>query len=103
MIRNNSGSTLENIAVQLENKNPYVVGKISSGQTVHIFLLPDSESRIQLAFADSTGALHTEIIAGYVESGYCGEINTLILPGLRIESHDQSFAEWNWKSWYGFL
>jgi hypothetical protein len=102
-IQNTSGSTLENVVVKLENKPPYIVGKISSGYTRNIFLLPGAESNIRLDFNDSSGARHTAIIAGYVESGYCGEINTQILPGLKIESRDQSFAEWNWKSWYGFL
>jgi hypothetical protein len=103
VIQNKSGSTLENVAVSLENKTPYSVGTIRPDQKKNIFLLPDAATSIRLDVEDAAGVRHTKIVAGYVEDGYCGEVHTQILPDLRVESSDKSFAEWNWKSWYGFL
>lgn len=103
VIKNESGTTLENVAVSLENKAPYSIGTMLPNQKKNVFLLPAAESSIRMDVKDSAGVLHTKTLAGYVENGYCGEVYIQILPALRIESRDKSFAEWNWQSWYGFL
>jgi hypothetical protein len=103
IVQNESGTNLKNANVMLENGDSYLLGEIAVGKTEKIFVVPGPESNIRLEFADPNGRQHSEIVAGYVENGYCGDVTVRVLPNLSLKSRDDSFAMLNWKSWYGFL
>jgi hypothetical protein len=102
-VRNESGTSLRDAHVILEYGDPYLLGDIAAGKTKKALIVPVAKSNIQLEFADLNGQRHSELVAGYVENGYCGDVTVRILRNISVTSHDDSFAVWNWKSWYGFL
>jgi hypothetical protein len=103
LVQNESGMSLRDANIILEQGEPYPLGEIAAGKKKKIFIVPDADSRIRVAFTDQNGLRHSEIVAGYVENGYCGDVRVQVLAYLRVSSRDDSFAVWNWKSWYGFL
>jgi len=103
VVENESGMTLRDANIALEQGGLYLLGEIAAGKKKKIFIVPGNDSRIGASFTDQNGQRHSEIIAGYVESGYCGDVTVQVLPNLMVSVHDDSFAVWNWKSWYGFL
>jgi len=103
IVQNESGTSLKDANVILENGGPYRLGDIPAGKTKKAFIVPYTDSSIRLEFAAQTGQRQSEIVAGYVENGYCGDVTVRVLPNISVTSHDDSFAVWNWKSWYGFL
>jgi hypothetical protein len=102
-VQNESGRSLRDANIMLEQGRAYLLGEIPSGKKKNIFIVPVADSRIRLEFTDQIGKVHSEIVAPYVENGYCGDVETQVAANLKISSHDLSFAVWNWKSWYGFL
>jgi hypothetical protein len=102
-VRNESGKNLKNADLMLDRGDSYLIGDIAVGTTRNIFVAPGTKSSIRLEFADAEGQKHSEIVAGYVENGYCGDVTVRVLPNLNLRSRDESFALLNWKSWYGFL
>jgi hypothetical protein len=103
LVQNESGMSLRDANIMLEHGGPYLLGEIAAGKKKKIFIVPGADSRIRLEFTDQIGKVHSEIVAPYVENGYCGDVTVQVLPNLMVSSHDDSFAVWNWKSWYGFL
>jgi hypothetical protein len=103
LVQNESGMNLKDANIMLEQGEPYLLGEIAAGKRKKIFVVPVADSRIRVAFTDQNGQRHSEIVADYVENGYCGDVTVRVLPNLMVSSHDDSFAVWNWKSWYGFL
>jgi len=102
VLQNESGVILKNATIRFENGKQYSVGEIAPGKTRQLFVISASKSNIRLDFADPNGRIHSEIVAGYVENGYCGDVTVQVQPDLRVKSLDASFAM-SWKSWYGFL
>jgi hypothetical protein len=103
IVQNESGTSLNNANVILEYGHPYLLGNLAAGKTKKIFIVHGADSRIRLEFADPKGQRQSEIVAGYVENGYGGDVTVRILPNFSVRSRDDSFAMLNWKSWYGFL
>ncbi len=103
IVRNESGTSLRDANVILEYGDPYLLGDIAAGKTKKTFIVPGADSSIRLEFAAQKGQRKSEIVAGYVENGYCGDVTVRVLPNISVTSHDDSVAVWNWKSWYGFL
>ena len=103
IVQNESGTNLKNTNILLENGDSYPLAEIAVDKTKKIFVVPGSESNIRLEFADPNGRQHSEIVAGYVENAYCGDVTVRVTSNLKVISNDNSFAMWNWKSWYGFL
>jgi hypothetical protein len=103
IVQNESGTNLKNANVMLENGDSYLLGEIAVGKTEKIFVVPGPESNIRLEFADPNGQQRSEIVAGYVENSYCGDVAVGVLSDFSVRSRDESFALVNWKSWYGFL
>lgn len=103
IVQNESGTSLKDANVILEYGRPYQLGDIAAGETKKAFIVPSADSRIRVEFTNQNGQRHSGIAAGYVEKGYCGDVTVRVLPNLNIRSRDDSFAVWNWKSWYGFL
>jgi len=87
----------------LEKGPPYSLGEIAPGKSQHVFAQTRVESSILLDFDDATGVHHTDRIAGYVENDYCGEVAAKVLQNLKVNSRDESFILFNWKSWLGLL
>ena len=103
VVENESGMTLGDANIALEQGGPYVLGEVAAGKKEKIFVVPRNASRIRASFTDQKGQTHSQIVAGYVENGYCGDVTVQVLPNLMVSVHDDSFAMFNWKSWYGFL
>jgi hypothetical protein len=103
VLHNESGAILKNATIRFENEKQYSLGEIAPGKTRKLFVISDSKSNIRLNFADPNGLIHSEIVAGYVENGYCGDVTVQVQPDLRVKLLDESLELWNWKSWYGFL
>jgi len=103
IVQNESGTSLNNANVILEYGDPYLLGNLAAGKTKKIFIVHGADARIRLEFADPKGQRQSEIVAGYVENGYGGDVTVRILPNSSVRSRDDSFAMLNWKSWYGFL
>jgi hypothetical protein len=103
IVQNESGTSLKDANVILEYGDPYRLGDIAPGRTKKKFIVPTADSSIRLEFGAQKGQRQSEIVAGYVENGYCGDVTVRVLANIGVKSHDDSFAVWNWKSWYGFL
>jgi hypothetical protein len=103
IVHNESGTNLKNAKVTLESGDSYLLGEIAVGKTKSIFVVPGTPSNIRLEFADPNGQQRSEIVAGYVENSYCGDVAVGVLSDFSVRSRDESFALVNWKSWYGFL
>jgi hypothetical protein len=103
VVENESGVTLIDANIVLEQGGPYLLGGIAAGKKKEIFIVPRNDSRVRASFTDQNGQTHSEIVAGYVEHGYCGNVTVRVLRNLSLRSRDESFALLNWKSWYGFL
>jgi len=103
ILQNESGVIVKNATIGFEDGKQYSIGEIVPGKTKMLFIVPGPESNIRLDFADPNRRQHSEIVAGYVENGYCGDVTVQVQPDLRVKSLDESLALWNWKSWYGFL
>jgi hypothetical protein len=102
VVENKTEITLRDANIVVEQGGPYLLGEIAAGKKKKIFIVPGNDSRIRASFTDQNGQRHSEIVAGYVENGYCGDVTVRVLPNLMVSVHDDSFAVWNWKSWYSF-
>jgi len=103
IVQNESGTSLKDANVILEYGDPYPLGDIAASKTKRAFIVPDADSRIRASFTDQNSHRHSEIVAAYVENGYCGDVTVRVTSNLKVISHDNSFTMWNWRSWYGFL
>jgi hypothetical protein len=56
-----------------------------------------------LEFTDAAGVQHTELIVGYVESGYCGNAKVTVLPGNQVLSKEEISLIACRKSWLAFF
>ncbi len=101
VIQNDSGATLRNASVRLEKGPAYSLGEIESRTSRHVFVRTRAESSVLLDFDDATGVHHTNVVAGYIENDYCGEVAVNVLQGFSVNSRDKSFTLFNWKSWPG--
>lgn len=102
-VRNSSGHALRQVTVKLEHSKEYRLGDMAVGSRKTIYIEPAGGDSIRLEVIDANNVQHTDLIAGYVESGYRGDVSVQIAPGGRIVSVDHSFAPYNWKSWWAFI
>jgi hypothetical protein len=103
VVQNESGTIVKKVTVKFEQGKQYSLGEIASGKTEKIFVVPGAESNIRLDYVDPNGRLHSDIVAGYVENGYCDDVTARIMQDFSVTARDDSCLYWNWKSWYGFL
>jgi len=87
----------------LEHENKYSMGEIGPGQRKRIFVEPAGGDSIRLEFTNGNHLPHSELVAGYVEGGYYGDVTAQVGPGGRTSSQDDSFVLFPWKSWLDFL
>jgi hypothetical protein len=104
VVRNESKETLHNVNVRVEHRGGrYYLPDLQPGQRKRVFVKAVGESSIMLEFMDSKNIQRTAMIAGYVESDYCGTTTAIIHDPGRIEVHDDTFGVICWKSWFEFL
>ncbi len=103
IVQNSSGQVLHQVTVKLEHGKEYALGDIIEGTHRTIFVEPAGEDSIRLEFIDAANSKHIDMLAGYVENGYCGDVTARIWQGERLSLSDESFAAYNWKSWWGFI
>ena len=100
IVSNDSVGELREVSVKVEYKGErYLLPDIKPGQTRTVFVRPHGESTINLEFSDARGARRKEMLAGYVENGYCGRTRSRVLPDGRVEVEDDSFGSACWSSW----
>ena len=103
VVDNESGEVLREVAVKVVAKGKrYPLPDLEPGQTRRVFVKPVGESAIDLEFTGSKNLRHTEMLAGYVEDGYCGKATATVYPS-RVESRDDTFGIIYWKSWLDFV
>jgi hypothetical protein len=104
VIANQSGATLRDAIVALESKKEYRLGAVSQGRSKTVYVEPAGKDSIRLQFTGANNVRRDELIAAYVENGYCGEVRVKVLPDGRVLANDESYALYhNWWSWLGFI
>ena len=100
LVNNQSGEVLRHVILKEETHGPqHDLGDLGIGIRRHIFVQPRTESHINLEFLDSGGISHTELVVGYVESGYCGRATAIVQPGGKVnvkENIDIVFCKGSW-------
>jgi hypothetical protein len=89
LIQNKSGGALHQVVIKLDDdvgKNrTYPLSDIAPNDRARIYVLPTAASVINLEWASPAGERQTELLSGYVESGYCGNLKVSIYPGSKSE------------------
>jgi hypothetical protein len=91
-IQNSSSELLRQVTIKLEHGKEYPLGDIASGKRRAIFIEPTAEDSIRLEFRDTKNFTQSEVVAGYVESGYCGDVRSQVLSGGHLRTEDDSFV-----------
>jgi hypothetical protein len=103
-IANQTSETLRDTVVALESKKGYRIGTVSHGRSKTVYVEPTGGDSIRLQFTDTNNVRRNELIAGYVENGYCGEVRVKVRPDGSVLANDESYAlYYNWWSWLGFV
>jgi hypothetical protein len=104
VILNRSDSTLYSVrAIAKPKPGTTYVGDLKANERKLLFIQPQGESHIELQFTDMTGAAHSQIIAGYVEKGYCGTARAEVYPRYVISAHEDIGIVWCPGGWFSFL
>jgi hypothetical protein len=102
--RNESRETLRDVSLKVESRGArYVLPDLANGKTRRVFVHAVGESSIVLEFSDEHGQRHREMVAGYVEDGYCGVDTITVWPGGAVETHEDNYRMVCWRSWLEFL
>ncbi len=72
-------------------------------ENIHSYVKPVTAAQINLECADLDQGRLAESIVGYVEDGYSGEANAVVLPKGRIEATEKIYPVIDWRSWFGFM
>ena len=91
-IQNSSSELLRQVTIKLEHGKEYPLGDIAPGKRRAIFIEPTAEDSIRLEFRDTKNFTQSEVVAGYVESGYCGDVRSQVLSGGHLRTEDDSFV-----------
>ena len=103
IVSNESGEALRQVSLKVETRGKrYSLPDFAAGQHRRVFVEPVGESHINLEFLDARNKVHSELVVGYVETGYCGTAKAVILPEGRVESTDFIPELVCWKGWLGF-
>lgn len=102
-VRNKSGHALRHVTVKLERGKEYILGEMAVGSRKAVYAEPAGGDSIRLEVVDSSNVKYAHVIAGYVESGYCGDVSVEITPDGRVIAADHSFAPNSWRSWWAFI
>lgn len=103
VVRNQSGGVLRNVAVKVDYRGArYPLPDLKPGESRRVFVKPVGESSILLEFVDAKQLPHRELLAGYVEDGYCGKAVATVYAD-RVDARDETFGLVYWKSWLDFV
>ncbi|MFB3920372.1 MAG: hypothetical protein ACE145_01545 [Terriglobia bacterium] len=103
-VRNESSTILRGFSVKVESRGKrYPLPDLEPGKITRVYVDPVTESSINLEFTDAQNEHHSDVLAGYVESGYCGTVTARVLVDNKVISKDDSFRILYWKSWLEFL
>ena len=103
-VRNQSGETLRQVGVKFDSRGKtYSMPDLAPNERRRVFVQPVGESSIEAEFTDASGKPHVEVVAGYVESGYCGDVQATILPGGKTKLTEDISVNVCWKSWLDFI
>jgi hypothetical protein len=104
LVGNRSGETLRRVVLKEEIHGPrYELGDFRDGFSRHIFIRPKTESHIAMDFQDAAGTPHSELVVGYLESGYCGSAEAVVEPGGKVmanEHVDILFCKGSWLDFF---
>ncbi len=107
LVSNESGETLRQVSVKVENMGDrartYGLSDLAPSARVRVYVQPVTESHINLEFTDARGKLHVETVVGYAESGYCGNAKATILPGGKTKLTEDIDLVFCRKSWLDFI
>jgi len=106
-VRNRTSGVLRTVGIEVQKHEGtgirYPLRDLQPGQSQRVYVEPKTESSIHLKYSDSTNSRHDEILAGYVEDGYCGEATATVLPSGKVIAQDDTFRLFYWKSWLEFF
>jgi hypothetical protein len=103
ILRNRTSYPLRNVEIKVDHKGRrYALADLAAGKTVRVYVQPVGASSINLEFTDPQNLDHQEMLAGYVETGYCGRTTATIFPD-HVAIDDHSFGVICWMSWLDFV
>jgi len=104
LVSNQSGEILRYVVLKEETHGPrYELGDLGDGFSRRIFIRPRTESHVAMSFQDASGTLHSEVVVGYLESGYCGSAVAIVLPGGKVKANERIDTLSCKGSWVDFL
>jgi len=104
VVRNESGETLRQVSVKVQSRGKtYSMPDLAPGEHRRVFVQPVGESSIDVQFTDASDKPHVESVVGYVESGYCGNAEAMILPGGKTRLTEEISLVFCRKSWLDFI
>ncbi len=104
VVLNKSEETLRQVSVKFDSRgNTYSMPDLVANERRRIFVQPVGESSIEVQFTDASGRPHVEVVAGYVESGYCGNAVATILPGGKAKMTEDISLFFCRRSWLDFI
>lgn len=104
VVRNQSQSVLRNSSIKVSPPGLRLpIPDLEPGQSTRVYVLPVGESAIELEYLGGENERRSEMLASYVESGYCGSTTAELQPGGSWRVHDDTSRLVYWKSWLEFL
>ena len=104
VVRNQSQSVMRNPSVKVNPRGlRYPLPDLGPGQCSRVYVEAVGESSIDLEFIGARNVMTSEMLAGYVEPGYCGSATARLMPGGYLSVQDDTFRLVYWKSWLEFL
>jgi hypothetical protein len=104
VVRNQSQSVMRSPSVKVNPRGlRYPLPDLSPGQSSRVYVQAVGESSIDLEFIAARNLMTSEMLAAYVEPGYCGSAKVRLLPGGYLSVQDDTFRLVYWKSWLEFL
>ena len=104
VVRNQSGETLKQVGVKFDSRGKtYSMPDLAPNERRRVFVQPVGESSIEVEFTDASGKPHVEVVAGYVEFGYCGNAVATILSGGKSKMTEDIRVDFCRRSWLDFI
>jgi hypothetical protein len=103
VVVNHSNETLYSVrAIVKPRPGTTYMGDMQPNERKLVFIRPTGESHIELHFTDNAGAAHSQLIAGYVENGYCGSARAEVFPQYFVSSRENIGVVWCPGGWFSF-
>jgi hypothetical protein len=100
VVLNKSEETLRQVSVKFDSRgNTHSMPDLAANERRRVLVQPVGESSIEVQFTDASGRPHGEMVAGYVESGYCENAVATILPGGKAKIAEEISLFFCRRSW----